>query len=221
MNDVEGRRPIKTRDAKWSQRFARWLSTKPITPNQISVTSVFFAAAAAGCLAAMPFYVEGPWPVVLPIAAGVCIQCRLLCNLFDGMVAVEGGKGTASGAIFNELPDRVADVLILVAAGYGALTTDWGPTLGWAAGLTAVMTAYVRALGTAVGAPTEFRGPMAKSHRMALITAACAATAFLPVWPEAAYVMPAALGVVIVGCIVTSARRARAAYLHLERSAHA
>ena len=59
------------------------------------------------------------------LAAAACIQLRLLCNLFDGMVAVEGGFKTKSGEIYNELPDRVADVLILAGAGYAMPSSEW------------------------------------------------------------------------------------------------
>jgi len=48
------------------------------------------------------------------------IQGRLLCNMLDGMVAIEGGRQTKSGEIFNDLPDRVADAVIFVCAGYGS-----------------------------------------------------------------------------------------------------
>ncbi|WP_225981395.1 hypothetical protein [Mannheimia pernigra] len=53
------------------------------------------------------------------------------------MVAVEGGKKTANGAIFNEFPDRVADSLFLIALGY-ATPFFW---LGWLAALLAALTA--------------------------------------------------------------------------------
>ena len=58
MSEIDNRRPLKVRDATLSQRFARWLSQKSVTPNQISTASVFFAILAAGCLLAMP-HVEG------------------------------------------------------------------------------------------------------------------------------------------------------------------
>ena len=57
---------------------------------------------------------------MLLVGAAVLIQFRLLCNLFDGMVAVEGGLGTPSGILFNDFPDRIADPLILICAGYAA-----------------------------------------------------------------------------------------------------
>src|SRR6266576_3410050 len=44
---------------------------------------------------------------------------------------------------------------------------------GWLAAVLAVITAYVRALGTSAGASPYFLGPMAKPHRMAVMTAAC------------------------------------------------
>ena len=52
------------------------------------------------------------------VATAACVQLRLLCNLLDGMVAIEGGKSTPTGALFNEIPDRLADALFLVPLGY-------------------------------------------------------------------------------------------------------
>ena len=85
----------------------------------------------------------------------------------------QGGRRTPAGELFNETPDRVADTLILVAAGYAA-DPHYGPTLGWCAALLAMATAYVRVLGKACGAGVYFTGPMAKQQRMAVITVACA-----------------------------------------------
>jgi len=215
VNKIDNRRLLKVRDAQLSQRFARWLSQRSVTPNQISMASVFFAMLAAGCLFAMP-RVEGVAVWVLAVLAAVLIQCRLLCNLFDGMVAVEGGKSTPSGELFNDIPDRIADSLILVAAGYATGVVPWAEALGWAAGLGAVMTAYVRTLGAAIGAPVDFRGPMAKQHRMALMTVACLLTAVEPLLWERGWVFVAALAVIVLGCVVTVARRARGAYVALE-----
>ena len=55
------------------------------------------------------------------IVAGLCIQARLICNLLDGLVAVEHGRGGPCGPLWNELPDRLADALFLIAAGYGGV----------------------------------------------------------------------------------------------------
>ena len=220
MNEIETRRPLKVRDVKLLQRFARWLSQRRVTPNQISIASVFFAMLAAACLLLMP-RVEGAAVWILPVLAAVFIQCRLLCNLFDGMVAVEGGKSTPSGELFNDIPDRIADPLILVAAGYATAVVPWVGILGWAAGLGAVMTAYVRTLGASIGAPVDFRGPMAKQHRMAIMTFASLLTALEPLFWERGWAFLVALAVISLGCMVTVARRARAAYLALEAGSDA
>ncbi len=44
------RRPIAARSSKWAQATASFLARSRVTPNQISVASVFFAAAGAGSL---------------------------------------------------------------------------------------------------------------------------------------------------------------------------
>ena len=224
---MKSRRPLRVRQATLSKAFAVWLSKKNITPNQISIASVGFAALAAWCLGSLPVYsnvgdygVPGYRPDtaswVLPLMAALFIQCRLLCNLFDGMVAVEGGKSTPAGELFNDIPDRIADPLILVAAGYAVTVVSWGAEAGWCAGLFAVMTAYVRTLGASIGAPVDFSGPMAKQHRMALITAACVVTSGETyLWPSGGALL-LTLVVIVVGCIVTISRRSWRAYGFLE-----
>lgn len=214
MNENEARRPLKVRGVSIVQSFSRFLSRKNITPNQISVTSVFFAAISAACF--IWFRFEDHWWLLL--LAAVFIQCRLLCNLFDGMVAVEGGKKTNSGELFNDLPDRIADPLILVSAGYAIHATgfDFALELGWIAGLLAVMTAYVRTLAASIGAPVNFQGPMAKQHRMAIVTIACLIGAVETSLRESSYALLVALGIIVIGCVITICRRAVSAYRYLE-----
>ena len=141
------------------------------------------------------------------VLTATAIQLRLLCNLLDGMLAVEEGLKSKTGEIYNELPDRVADVLILVGAGYSMRNLPAGPTLGWLAALTAIFTAYVRLLGGALGVTQHFIGPMAKQHRMFTLTIATLAAAV-----EAAFGMPQralgiGLAVIAAGSIVTACRR--------------
>lgn len=218
MSPSESRRPLKVREARLAQSFACWLSRRRITPNQISLASIVFALLAAGCMLATRAASPG-WSAVLWVLAAACVQGRLLCNLFDGMVAVEGGRRTRSGELFNDLPDRISDPLILVAAGYATTVVPWAAGLGWAAALGAVLTAYVRTLTASCGAPMDFRGPMAKQQRMALMTAACLLSALEPLWWRPGWAMLVALGLIAAGCAITAARRARAAYLALERGA--
>lgn len=94
------------------------------------------------------------------------IQLRLIANLLDGMVAVEGGRTSATGPLYNEVPDRLSDPIIS-SAGYAYSSS---PEAGWAAAVIALLVAYTRAIAASLGAGQLFLGPMAKQQRMALIT---------------------------------------------------
>lgn len=177
--------------------------------------SVVSAAGAGLAVWATP-QASGVTAPILFVLAAVFIQLRLLCNLFDGMVAVEGGLKTKSGEIFNDLPDRIADPLILVPIGYAVSELSAAIALGWLAGMLAVLTAYVRVLAASAGAPQRFLGPMAKQHRMALVTAALLISAALHGCGFHVYVLCSALVVVAGGCAVTVVRRVRAAIHDLE-----
>jgi phosphatidylglycerophosphate synthase len=160
------RRPLASRSSSWAQWLAARLTRSQITPNQISLLSVGWAVLGGGLL----FWGTG-WLAFIATAA--CVQLRLVCNLLDGMVAVEGGKSTATGALFNEIPDRVADPLFLMPLGYAA-GHSW---LGWLAALLAVLTAYIRVLGGALGQQQDFGGILPKQRRMAVLTIALLAAA--------------------------------------------
>ena len=213
--NVTGRRYLKFRELGFIQTIAQRLSRRRITPNQISIASIFFATLGSICFLLLPVAGStGKW--LLPVLAAVFIQCRLLCNLFDGMVAIEGGKKTYSGELFNDMPDRISDALLLISAGYAISIVSWGGTLGWCAALLAVITAYVRTLAASLGAPVNFQGPMAKQHRMALLTAACLITAVENSLAGQSYALLAAMIIMILGCFITLYRRTLSAYRFLE-----
>ena len=203
------RRPLKSRETKWAAAMARNLARAGFRPNLISIASVGFAAASAVCLW-FAGHAERDWCwSLLMVLAAAGIQLRLLCNLLDGMVAIEGGFKTSSGELFNELPDRFSDALIFVGAAYSIPLFDWTRELGWTAAVLAVITAYSRALGAAMGAGQAFIGPMAKPQRMAVMTGGCLAAALAPAWSLLAQAIPLALAVVVVGCFITVFRRCR------------
>jgi phosphatidylglycerophosphate synthase len=197
MNSPD-RRPLASRDTAWARRIASALARSSITPNQISVLSIAFAALGAAALV-------DARPLAL-LAAAISVQLRLLCNLIDGMVAIEGGKQSPAGALYNEFPDRIADSLLLVALGY-ACGVPW---LGWLAALLAALTAYVRATGGALGLAQDFRGPMAKPHRMAVLTVACLGGAAEAAWSHTRWMLLAAATVVALGSALTCVTRTRA-----------
>jgi phosphatidylglycerophosphate synthase len=174
----------------------------------VSIAGVAFALGASVAFYIAPELTLGRQAALLLLAAAG-VQLRLLCNLLDGMLAVEGGFKSKTGDIYNDLPDRVADVFILVGAGYSVRSLAFGAALGWAAAALALFTAYVRVLGGALGVTQQFIGPMAKQHRMfalTVFTLLAAAEALLGTPP---YAMRIGLGVIVAGSIVTAFRRTR------------
>lgn len=199
---VPNRRPIATRRWQVFQRLARWLADIGVTPNAISCSSIFFAAGAAAAFVSASYadtYVLRA--AAMLIAVGM-IQLRLIANLLDGLVAVEGGKATPTGDLYNEVPDRIADTLILVGAGFAPLSSPW---LGAAAAIAAMFVAYIRAMGASLGVGQVFAGPMAKQHRMAVTTVATVASA-LPI-DYSQHFLSIALALIALGSIVTAGRR--------------
>jgi phosphatidylglycerophosphate synthase len=131
------------------------------------------------------------------------IQMRLLCNVLDGLIAIEGGKRTKYGELFNEIPDRISDTVLLVSAGY----SSGSPEAGWAAALCALLTAYIRSFAAQYNAEQDFCGPMAKQQRMFLLTFALVLRAVLENDPIAPAIIPSALVIIAVGSLFTAGRR--------------
>jgi phosphatidylglycerophosphate synthase len=209
--DLDNRRPLKVRDAAFARRMAQSLAKAKISPDVISATSVAFAALGGALLMTAGALDGGLFRAALFVLAALCIQGRLLCNLLDGLVAVEHGQGGTAGPIWNELPDRIADVLLLAGAGYGvqAAGIGGGATLGWIAAVLAVLTAYVRELGRGLGRPADFSGPMAKQQRMAVLTAFCLVSVFEPLWRGHGLVLACGLAVIAAGSLITVVKRTR------------
>jgi phosphatidylglycerophosphate synthase len=208
MSEADGnRRPIQARSSAWAQKAASLLARTNVSPNQISVASVFFAAIGAAIL------------VWYPVAVGllgcaVAIQGRLICNLLDGMVAVEGGKKSLLGQMYNEFPDRVADSFLIVALGYAIDL----PSIGWLGALAAALTAYVRVFGGSLGLPQDFRGPMAKQHRMAVMTGGCILGAIEQASVGTMYTLIISSFVIMLGSLATCVTRSRAIAIQLHRN---
>ena len=196
---IASRRPLASRSTRWARFLTDVLLRAGASPNAISVASVAFAALGAWLLA-----FQARWITFL--AAAVCIQLRLLCNLLDGMVAVEGQRGSAVGSLYNEVPDRVADSLLIIALGY-AVDRAW---LGWLGALAAALTAYIRVLGGSLGLAQDFRGPMAKQQRMAVLTVACVLAAVETPLRGSRWALTAAAWIIAVGALLTCATRLRA-----------
>ncbi|WP_161882357.1 CDP-alcohol phosphatidyltransferase family protein [Deinococcus alpinitundrae] len=200
MTNGGERRPIAARDSGPAQRLAAWLIARQASANAVSLAGMGSALLAGGCfaLAASPPGAAWAWWLL----GGALVQLRLLANLLDGMVAIGRGVASPVGELFNEVPDRVSDTAIVLGLGWAAGNL----ALGLAAALAAMSTAYIRAVGRAAGAPSDFRGPLAKPQRMALVTAGAGLCAVVPAaW--AVQIPGVVLWIIVVGAALTAVRR--------------
>src|SRR5256886_2245795 len=201
------RRPIATRNRKWAQTATTWLASRNVSPNAISIAGMC-ACIAAGLALALT---SVEYNRVFWFIAALGAQLRLTANMLDGMVAVMSGRASKVGELYNEVPDRVSDAAVFIGAGFA-----WGGNvaLGYIATIVAIFTAYIRAAGKIAGAPNEFCGPMAKQHRMLVITLICLYTAITPrSWQMITFndsqigLMTLGLVAIVVGCVITVFRR--------------
>ena len=65
----------------------------------------------------------------------------------------------------------------------------------------------MRSEGASLGFPADFSGPMAKPQRMAALTATCVLSALEPLWGGDGQVMLLGLTVIVLGTVLTVARR--------------
>src|SRR6266581_8532886 len=206
-NTAIDRRPIATRNRKWAQAATAWLAARNVSPNAISIAGMW-ACIVAGIALGLTSISDYR---ILWLVAALGAQLRLTANMLDGMVALKSGRASKVGELYNEIPDRVSDAAVFIGAGFA-----WGGnvTLGYIATILAIFTAYIRAAGKIAGAPNEFCGPMAKQHRMLVITIACLYSAAVPrSWQMLHFdnfefgAMSLGLGLIIAGCLGTVARR--------------
>lgn len=195
------RRPISARNNQFSKRFSTFLAAQGVSPNSISVASLGFSMSAGLCLflTSTDFSTRWLWGL-----AALFILLRLLANMFDGMVAVELETTSTVGDIFNEVPDRLSDVIIFISAGFAAGSS---PDLGYVTAILSLFVAYLRTLGNFMGVNQLFIGPMAKSHRMFALIAICFYNALMPdiLWIPS--LLTWGLSVIIFGSVITVIRR--------------
>lgn len=208
-NESESRRPIASRDSGWAKLTATFLANKNVSPNFISILSIAFAS-----LSLAAFYLASRYGVTLSylLIAILGIQGRLIMNLLDGMVAVEHNRKSVVGGIFNEVPDRISDTLTLFGVGLMARAMAYGMDLAYLAIALSIATAYIRTLGASLGCGHHFLGPMAKQHRMALISLCCV----IAFWYQPVFYY--ALIIMNVGLVITCYRRLAKVYILLKSS---
>lgn len=205
------RRPIAARNLKVFQSLASAMARAGVSADGISTAGMICGIAAGVCLSQTSRHPD--WTRVFWIAAAAFVQLRLLANMLDGMVAIESKTASKLGELYNEVPDRVSDYAGLVGLGYSA---GGHIVWGYAAACFAILTAYVRAMGKAAGAPNEFCGPMAKQQRMFLVTMVALFCAAAPTAWQRVEIGGVVRGVpelaligIAFGCMVTASRRLR------------
>jgi len=200
------RRPLKSRSYGWVRQFAAALVRVKVTPNGISVFGVVLSILAFAIL----WLIARGWivPWLGMFIAAVCVQGRLMCNMMDGLVAVEGGQKSKGGDLFNEIPDRIEDGLFLAGAGLAC----GHPVLGLVAALLAVFAAYVRAFGASLGQGQDFCGPLAKPQRMFFLTVGLLAAAAGSLCHFTGNILAWMLAFIAAGTAATAARRIVRAY---------
>lgn len=193
------RRPVTTRESSWVKQIASWCAKNNLSPNFISILSIVFAF-----VSLLAFYLDSQSSnnhIVMMIIAIVGIQGRLLMNLLDGMVAIEHNKKSVVGGLYNEVPDRISDSVIIFGAGLLTMDFSYGIHLTYIAIILSIFTAYIRTLGASLNTPHFFSGPMAKQHRMVLICLSC----IVGIWYLPAFYY--GLIVMNIGLILTCANR--------------
>lgn len=164
------------------------LVARRVRPAVLTWAGVGFGGAAGAAVAVLR-----PGPVTA-LLAGVLLAARLACANLDGGVARQSGRETRSGAVLNELGDRLAELAAL--AGFVAVAPI---SLVSVAALAATLPSWVALAGAAAGARRPQGGPVGKTERCALLVVA--ATAQVAVVP--------ALAVLAAGSLLTAGLRLR------------
>jgi phosphatidylglycerophosphate synthase len=210
--ESESRRPIASRESGWAKATAAYLAKQGVTPNFISILSIVFAF-----VSLIAFYFRSTTDhgvIFTMLLAIVGIQGRLIMNLLDGMVAVEHHRKSVVGGIFNEVPDRISDTFTLFGVGLVVRTMPYAMDLTYLAIALSIATAYIRTLGASLGCGHHFLGPMAKQHRMALITLCCV----IGIWYAPIFYY--ALIAMNVGLLITCYRRLAKVYTILKNNSN-
>jgi CDP-diacylglycerol--glycerol-3-phosphate 3-phosphatidyltransferase len=173
---------------------AGWLVGRHVSPDLLTGLAVVVAAVAGACLAL------SDQSSSLLLAVPVLAALRLILNLLDGQVARGAGTASPMGEVWNELGDRVADVLMIGALAFVAAV---GPLLAGAAAIAALLASYIGITSRAIGGPRQYGGIMSKPGRM-IVLAIAAPLAFATGsgWPLAA-----GAAVILVGALVTAVQR--------------
>ncbi|HSK53493.1 MAG TPA: CDP-alcohol phosphatidyltransferase family protein [Clostridia bacterium] len=150
------------------------LARARVSPDAVTLAAVPIGAIGGAAILASP---RTPALLLLvPLTATL----RLVCNLLDGALARRTGRVHPRGELYNEVGDRLADVLML--APVALLPGIDGPVV-WLGVVLAVLASFTSVATRAAGGRRTYRGILSKPGRMVLLSAF--AIAVLVVGPDA------------------------------------
>ena len=173
-----------------------------VSADQLTVAGLVFAV--AGAVDIVLSTRHPLWLGLLP----VLLVLRLACNALDGMIAGDTRTAKPLGFVHNEVADRAADAVLMIAV---AAASD-APLLGAATLALALLASHVSVAAAAAGGTRSHIGVMAKADRMLLLAVAAVPAALVPALPW----FTGYLGIVAAGSALTLATRWRAMRHELE-----
>ncbi len=138
---------------------ARWLHSRGISANQVTLAALWLAVATGGAVALWP------GPVTLLLVPPV-LFLRMALNALDGMLAREFWGPTPLGAILNELGDVLADAAMVLPL---VLVPGVPVALVVALVLLALLSEFCGVVAVQIGVSRRYDGPMGKSDRALLL----------------------------------------------------
>ncbi|MDQ7779799.1 MAG: CDP-alcohol phosphatidyltransferase family protein [Planctomycetota bacterium] len=105
----------------------------PLTPNQVSIISMLFSVAAAGCLFACD-------PHLAALAGGL-LYIGIVLDCADGQLARARGGGSLGGRIVDGVCDYISGIALFIGAAWFASVhaPAWTPVPVWALALVAAL----------------------------------------------------------------------------------
>ena len=156
-----------------ARKIAGVIATIGITPNSLSLLSLFSAA-----IAGLLFAIAGLKGLhLLLLFAGILVAVNAILDTFDGVLAREAGIASKKGDFLDHVIDRYADMFILCGIIFGGYVS-------WEIGLIAIigilLTSYMGTQAQAVGLGRIYGGMVGRADRLLLIIAATILTWLYP-----------------------------------------
>jgi phosphatidylglycerophosphate synthase len=196
LDDLRGMEKI------FTEPLAALAERSGISPNQLSVLSLFFAAAAS------VFYYQSASKGEMLYAAALMVLGNAMLDVADGALARRMGKADPRGDFLDHVIDRYADMFFLG----GIIFAGYAP---WPVGLLAVigvfLTSYIGTQAQALQLGRYYGGMMGRADRLTLIFIATVGNA---VYPNPVAGLPL-LGWVLVATMVSSHITALQRFFHI------